>query len=74
MIVFANLCLALFYPNIGTILSYVGSVCGFVIVYCLPVMVYLAQSHEEVKLELRGQQSKYNTPQNNISEEKSSMG
>ena len=37
-------------------------------------MVYLAQSHEEVKLELRGQQSKYNTPQNNINEEDSSMG
>ena len=41
-IIVANLCFALFYPNIGTIMSYVGSVCGFVIIYCLPVMVYLA--------------------------------
>ena len=41
-IVVANLCFALFYPNIGTIMSYVGSVCGFIIIYCLPIMVYLA--------------------------------
>ena len=41
-IIVANLCFALFYPNIGTIMSYVGSVCGFVIIYILPVIVYLA--------------------------------
>ena len=64
-IVVANLSFALFYPNIGSIMSYVGSVCGFVIIYCLPVMVYLAQSHEEVKFELRGQLSKLNNKQNN---------
>jgi hypothetical protein len=32
---------ALFYPNVGTLLSYVGALSGFVIIYCLPVMVYL---------------------------------
>lgn len=45
---------ALFYQNIGTILSYVGAICGFVIIYFLPVLVYLAQSKEEVYLQLRG--------------------
>ena len=39
---------ALFYPNIGTVLSYVGAFCGFVIIYLLPVIVYLAQSREEI--------------------------
>ena len=33
---------ALFYPNIGTLLSYVGAVCGFFIIYLLPVLVYVA--------------------------------
>lgn len=32
---------ALFYPNVGTLLSYVGALSGFVIIYLLPVMVYL---------------------------------
>jgi Mn2+/Fe2+ NRAMP family transporter len=32
---------ALFYPNIGTVLSYVGALAGFVVIYCLPVLVYL---------------------------------
>lgn len=37
---------ALFYPNIGTVLSYVGAICGFVIIYLLPILVYLAQARE----------------------------
>ncbi len=31
----------LFYPNIGTILGYVGAFTGFAIMYLLPVMVHL---------------------------------
>lgn len=54
-IIVVNLLFALFYPNIGTVLSYVGAVCGFFIVYLLPVMVHLAQSREEIGLKLRGQ-------------------
>ena len=42
VIIFVNLQFALFYPNIGTLLSYVGAICGFFIIYLLPVMVYLA--------------------------------
>lgn len=53
-IILVNLMFALFYPNIGSVLSYVGAICGFFIIYCIPVAVYLAQSREEVKLELRG--------------------
>jgi len=43
-IVLFGLLFALFYPNIGTVLAYVGAACGFVIIYLLPVMVDLAQS------------------------------
>lgn len=39
---------ALFYPNVGTLLSYVGALSGFVIIYCLPVIVYLKQKRLEV--------------------------
>jgi sodium-coupled neutral amino acid transporter 9 len=39
---------ALFYPNVGTLLSYVGALSGFVIIYCLPVMVYLKQKRLEI--------------------------
>ena len=53
-IIFCNLLFALFYPNIGTVLSWSGAVCGFVIIYLLPVMVYLAQSKQEIELKLRG--------------------
>ena len=55
LIIFLNLMFALFYPNIGTVLSWSGAICGFVIIYCLPVMVYLAQSREDIDLKLRGQ-------------------
>merc|ERR1719469_1088036 len=36
-----GLLFALFYSNIGTIISYVGAVCGFVVIYLLPVLVHL---------------------------------
>ena len=51
------LCLlfALFYPNIGVVMSYVGATCGFACVYILPVIVYLAQMREKIKFTLRGQ-------------------
>jgi len=45
-IIFVCMLFALFYPNIGTVLSYVGAVCGFVIIYLLPILVYLAQARE----------------------------
>jgi solute carrier family 38 (sodium-coupled neutral amino acid transporter), member 9 len=32
---------SLFYPNVGTVLAYTGALSGFLIVYILPVMVYL---------------------------------
>ena len=54
LIIVFGLLFALFYPNIGLVLSYVGAVCGFVIVYLLPVMVDIAQSREEIQLKLRG--------------------
>ena len=54
-IILVGMLFALFYPKIGTVLSYVGAICGFVIIYLMPVLVYLAQSREEIGLILRGQ-------------------
>ena len=38
---FAPLMFALFYPSIGSILSYTGAFCGFSIIYVFPVMTYM---------------------------------
>ena len=40
-IIIIPLLFTLFYPNIGTILGYVGAVTGLLIMYILPVMVHL---------------------------------
>ena len=39
----AGLMFAIFYPNVGTVLAYVGAVAGFIIIYTMPVLVYLSQ-------------------------------
>ena len=39
---------AIFYPEIGTILAFSGAFAGFVIVYCLPVMVYLKKKYTRI--------------------------
>jgi sodium-coupled neutral amino acid transporter 9 len=49
-VILVCLMFSLFYPNIGSVLSYVGAICGCVIIYILPVLVYLAQSKEEIYL------------------------
>ena len=41
VISFLPLLFAVFYPNIGTILSYAGAISGFFIIYVLPVFAYL---------------------------------
>lgn len=38
---FIPLLFALFYPNVGTILSYVSAVSGFLVIFVLPVAVHL---------------------------------
>ena len=38
---FFPLLFALFYPNVGIILSYAGAVSGFAIIYILPVTTYM---------------------------------
>jgi len=40
-ITFIPFLFALFYPNIGTILSYVSAVSGFAVIYVFPVLVHL---------------------------------
>lgn len=36
---------ALFHPMIGSIIAYTGAVAGFVIIYCLPVMVFIKKKY-----------------------------
>ena len=40
---------ALFYPNVGTVLAYTGALSGFLIIYVLPVMVYLKQMKTKIE-------------------------
>lgn len=46
---FLPLLFAIFYPKVGTILSYIGSVAGFFPIYFLPVLVHLKR--RKMKLE-----------------------
>jgi Mn2+/Fe2+ NRAMP family transporter len=66
-VILVCLMFSLFYPNIGVVLSYVGAICGFVIIYLLPVLVYLAQSKEEIYMTLRGQADQSNSMVNSNS-------
>lgn len=40
---------ALFYPNVGVITTYVGSVAGFLLIYLLPVLVHLKRMRLRIK-------------------------
>ena len=48
LISFFPLMFALFYPNIGTVLSYAGAVSGFFIIYVLPVFVHLKNERTKI--------------------------
>ena len=39
---------AIFYPNVGSVLAYVGSIAGFLIIYTIPVLVHLRQMREKI--------------------------
>ena len=47
-ITFIPLLFALFYPKIGTVLGYVGALSGFMIIYVLPVLVYLKHMRTKI--------------------------
>ena len=32
----------IFYPNVGSVLAYVGAIAGFLIIYTIPVLVHLS--------------------------------
>ena len=40
---------ALFYPDIGSILGYVGSISGFLMIYTIPVFTYLKMKRLEIE-------------------------
>ena len=42
------LAFSVFYPKIGTILAFSGAFAGFVMIYCLPVMVYLKKRYTQI--------------------------
>jgi len=46
---FIPLLFALFYPNIGTVLSFAGALPGFLIIYLLPVMVHLKRMKTRIE-------------------------
>ena len=48
LITIIPLSFAIVYPDIGTILAFTGAFCGFVVIYCLPVMCYLKQKYTEI--------------------------
>lgn len=48
-ITFVPLMFALFYPNIGTVLSYISALSGFLIIYIYPVLVYLKHMRTQIE-------------------------
>jgi len=49
VIITIPLLFTLFYPNIGTILGYVGAITGYLIMYILPVMVHLKRMKTRIE-------------------------
>jgi len=39
---------AILYPNVGLILTYIGALAGFLIIYCAPVFVHLKKLKTEI--------------------------
>ena len=39
---------SIFLPDIGSIMAYTGAFAGFVIIYCLPVCVYLKKKYIKI--------------------------
>ena len=39
----AGLTCTIFYPNVGSVLAYLGAISGFLIIYSIPVFVHLSQ-------------------------------
>lgn len=48
LITIIPLSFAIVYYEIGTILAFTGAFCGFVVIYCLPVMCYLKKKYTEI--------------------------
>jgi len=46
---FIPLVFAIIYPNVGSILSWTGSIAGLVIIYILPVIIYLKMLKTKLK-------------------------
>jgi hypothetical protein len=49
LILLIPLSITVFYPKIASILSYVGSVAGFFVLYSLPVFTYLQKLKDEIE-------------------------
>jgi len=48
MICFIPLLFALFYPKIGTVLAYISSLSGFLIIYCYPIFIHLKHKRTQI--------------------------
>ena len=60
LITFIPLLFALFYPNIGTVLGYVGALAGFAIIYVFPVLVHLKYMKTKIQNPLLAEAIKMN--------------
>jgi len=48
----APLLFCIFYPKIGTIISIAGAICGFFMIYVVPVLTYLKMKKIEIEYPL----------------------
>ena len=48
LITIIPLSFSIVYYEIGTILAFTGAFCGFVVIYCLPVICYLKKKYTEI--------------------------
>ena len=44
----AGLSCTIFYPNVGSVLAYLGAIAGFLIIYSIPVFVHLSQLRAKI--------------------------
>jgi len=54
------LSVTIFYPEIASILSVVGSVCGLFVLYFLPILTYLTKLHHECQNPVFAEANKIN--------------
>ena len=42
--------LGIVYPNVGSVMAYVGAFCGFILIYIIPILVHFAVLRNKKKM------------------------